>query len=628
MVQLQSARGLLDLSVGVAPSQLCAYELSSCPAGTGLARVTLRAEVPSNTSPSWPAVQVAFVVETTLFDGVYDSSAGEAGSGCANSMGGMPCEESNGVPVFIAHAQQIANSIVRANPNSQVSFAMVDYFATCNWDDCDGAEYHVDIPTFIRAADFGSSVVSTFQSEVLGGNWYYGDSDFSDNFLHSSAITALYGTIVGSGLDWSNNTHHVIVWMGSTAPRDPNYPENYCVSPSQYNVFGGGGNCIGSTCEPSYIFPEGASPNCEGWIHSQDGNSTHSIAQLAKTAHQCTGSVGHVCTVDAIDLYDTPTDYLSKDWPKVTGGGPGSPAVQTDVEHILQAGCDIAGATGGTWAGPSWFTCPNGQTGSLQYVTHGPRDNPNLENPTLLAAFRQVGFGPVLETQVAAGTGNPLFTYVPFGSIQPASPSELNPQISCMRGGLTFAKCDTTTYVFRVNGLTYLGWNWSTNATTNVMYIGDEWTASFNVMAVGPPFETVPVDACTTAPCLAGGSGAIDGMFTRAAYTPAPWAAPRVDSFPLATVSVVPTASPNPPATAPPGPLPGPGAPPPPVPLAPLGPAPGIPTPVPAPTSPLVASALGVIAAGLARAGVVRRPLAIRLRTSAGPVALRNSLGG
>ena len=151
---------------------------------------------------------------------------------CANAAIGTAtlCEESNGVPFFVANAQLIANSISAANPHSQVSFAMVDYFANINnWDDGDGAEYHVDIPQFIPSSQFGQAVKSTFQATVLNGNWYYGDSDLSDNQLTASTITAMYGTIVGSGLDWTNDTHHVIVWMGSTAPRDPNYPEDYCV---------------------------------------------------------------------------------------------------------------------------------------------------------------------------------------------------------------------------------------------------------------------------------------------------------------------------------------------------------------------------------------------------------------
>src|SRR5262249_36912209 len=145
------------------------------------------------------------------------------------------CEESNGVPFFMANAGAIANAIAAANPHTTVSFAMVDYFATLyDWDDGDGAEYHVDVPQFVAAKDFGAAEASSFNSLVMRNSYTYGDSDFSDNFLHSSSITALFGTIIGSGLDWSNDTHHVIVWMGSSAPRDPSYTQNYCVSPSSW----------------------------------------------------------------------------------------------------------------------------------------------------------------------------------------------------------------------------------------------------------------------------------------------------------------------------------------------------------------------------------------------------------
>ena len=381
----------LALGVTATPGTICAYGLNTCAAGNGIGRVTLTADAGSGGIIAWPNVQVAFVMETTLFDGVYDPTAYDPGKDpCASvTLGtGVPCEESNGVNFFQVHAQQVANAIAAANPHSHVSFALVDYFATCDWDDCDGSEYHVDIQNFVPAAYFGTEVQSTFVAQVLGGGFYYGDSDFADNFLASSVITAMYGTIIGSGLSWSPDTHHVIVWMGSTAPRDPNYLENYCVSPSTLYFGQTGSACYGGTCEPSYSFgANGVSPNCEGWIRSQDGNQTHSIAALAHTAPSCTESIGGVCTVDTIDYVAGPTDPYSKDWPTGRqGGGPGGTIVQQNVNHVLLAGCDMAAATGGTWNGPSYFTCPNGVTGSLTYVNHGPYDKPNTDNPSLLAA--------------------------------------------------------------------------------------------------------------------------------------------------------------------------------------------------------------------------------------------------
>jgi hypothetical protein len=612
----------LQLGITTNPHTICAFGADSCPAGVGTSRVTLSAAAGSAGALTWPNVEVAFVIETTSYDGVFDPGAGDPGldpCAAADPGAGTLCEESNGVPFFVANAQLIANSISAANPHSQVSFAMVDYFANINnWDDGDGAEYHVDIPSFIPSGTFGQTVKSTFQAEVLNGGYYYPDSDMSDNQLTSSSITAMYGTIIGSGLDWSNNTHHVIVWMGSTAPRDPNYPENYCVaSDDQYYAAEG---CIGATCEPSYHFPSGNSPQCEGWVKSQDGNATHSIAELAKTAPSCTGSVGGVCTVDAIDYYDTPTDYESQGWPAgARNGGPGTSAVVADATHIILAGCDIAAATGGTWDGPAWAACPNGEAGSLQYVPHGSYTNPDTTNPSLFNALREVGFGPVLETQVAAGTDRPIFSFVPFGNIAPAPASELQATASCVRNGIDLRTCQTEPSLVHFDGLTYLGWNWSTNSTSNVMYLGDYWTASFNVIATGPPYTTVPVDACTTTDCKAGGSGAIDGLYTSASYVPYTNNTVLTQSFPLGVVDVQLTATGSAPPTVPPAPPPAP----PPFPILAPSPLPiiqqiGVGNSVGIANVSLQATAAGFLGAGFTTISVKNRPVAMKIAGKSG----------
>ena len=108
---------------------------------------------------------------------------------------------------------------------------------------------------------FGGLVISTFQQSVMNGLWYSWDQDLDNNFLDSSSITALYGAIVGSQLNWSAGAHHVVVWMGSSAPRDPHYPEDYCVSSSQYNLGAPPGSCYSQSCEPSWPFATGPSPN-------------------------------------------------------------------------------------------------------------------------------------------------------------------------------------------------------------------------------------------------------------------------------------------------------------------------------------------------------------------------------
>jgi len=613
-----SSFGALQLGVTDNPGTICAYDLASCAAGVGESRVTLSANAGGSGFLAWPDVQVAFVVETTSMDGVYDPSAGDPGGDPCVGTQGYLCEESNGVPFFVAHAQDIANSISAANPHSHVTFAMVDYFATLdNFDDGDGSEYHVDIQQFVASADFGGAVTSTFQAQVLGGGWVYSDSDMSDNQIHSSVITAMYGTIIGSGLTWANDTHHVIVWMGSTCPRDPDCVENYCVSSSDYS--GGGGCSASPTCEPSYQFLDGSSPKCEGWVRSQDGNVNDSIAQLAKTAPSCTDSIGGVCTVDAIDLWDTPTDPLSKGWP--TGranGGPGGSAVVTNVQHILLAGCDIAAATGGTWDGPSFFTCPSGQEGTLQYVPHGPATKPNLNNPTLLIAFREIGFGPVLETQVASGSNRPIFTFVPFGHI--AFAPDLSPSQQCQRHGANLKGCGAPKEYYE-NGVHFLGWNWSSNKSQNNMFIGDSWTASFNVMATGGPFTTVPLHACITTACKAAGSTEVNGFYSSASFVPFTNNSITTESFPLAliTVQLTPTLSPA-------------GAPPPPPPPAPPA------FPIVAPTAvgvpqqigignnvgvaniSLQAASAGFLGAGFVRVQLKNKPVAMRVAAKSGTI--------
>ena len=612
----------LQLGVSAAPQAICANQDTACSAGAPVSRVTLSASAGGNGQLVWPAVQVAFVVETTNYDGVFDPTAGEPGFEPCALQGGTStlCEESNDVPFFIANAQSIASAIQAANPHTSVSFAMVDYFATIdNWDDGDGAEYHVDIPQFIPASDFGSAVQQTFFVDPMDNHYYYGDNDMADNFLHSSVITALYGTIIGSGLDWANNTHHVIVWIGSTAPRDPGYAENYCISGSAWNSYGQDWGCTGSTCEPSYHFVNGASPGCEGWIHSQDGNMTHSIAALAHTATQCTQSIGGDCTIDAIDVWNTPTDPYSQGWPTKydnIGGGPGGSQTVQDSEHILEAGCDIAAATGGTWSGPAWASCPNGQQGSLQYVPHGPYDKPYTSNPTLFNAIRQIGFGPVLETQVASGGVKPIFQFLPFGNI--AIAPNLQATAACLRQGELLHSCQTLPTFVKVGGVTGLAWNWSTNKSTNTMFVGDSWTASFNVIAVGPPYALVPVDACVTATCKSGGSGSILGSYTWASYVPATNNTVVTESFPLASIRVELATSGGLIATAPPPPpVPPPFA----IPTAPPLPVPqqiGVGQSVGIANFSLQAIAAGLLSAGFMRVSIKVRPIAMRVAAKTG----------
>jgi hypothetical protein len=570
----------LDLSVAANPSSICVGQTTDCPAGVGVSRVTLTATAPPNTYETWPSVQVAFVIETTLYDGVYDPTVqGSSYDQCADAddPAGGACEESNGVPFFVNNAQSIANAIQAANPHTTVSFALVDYFATLDrQDDGDGSEYHVDIATFVPANQFGADVQSTFGSQVLESGDRYSDSDFSDNILHSSSITALYGTIIGSGLNWANDTHHVIVWMGDTAPRDPNYLEDYCVSPSDYYPPGqpSAYPCYDSGCEPSYPFQSGASPQCEGWVASQDGDPNDSIAALAHNSPTCSDSVGGDCTIDMIDLWATPTDPYSPGWPSLDatptlGGGPGGPNVETNVAHVLLAGCAMAAATGGSWDGPSFFSCPNGQTGTLQPEFLGPFGDPNLQNPSLFAAFRGISFGPVTSSLIATATDHPLFTFVPYGSFQVLPGASAQFQTACEEpDGSLSPDCPVQPLTQNVvlgpgQNVTVYGWNWSTDYADNQMQAGDTWIASFWVDAAGPPYGVEPVDACITPSCALSDSQALDGMYTSAIYIPSTNNTVLIQSFPVATIDVQSPPSNVPPPTlpSPPPPVPPPGIP-------------------------------------------------------------------
>lgn len=635
----------LSLSTSADPTVICSLSGRTCPSAASESRVLLSAVAPSP-PPSWPAVQVAFVIETTAFDGVADPSICilDNAAACtddknpppnpldpclvASSGNGPLCEESNGVPFLEDHLSAITSLISASNPYARVTYAMVDYGGSCDlFDDaCEQSAYHVDSAAFLPGAQFATTVGSAFKQGVLGGGYILTDEDLSDNFLHSPSISALYGTITGSALAWSPNTHHVIVWMGSTAPRDPSYPENYCVSSSamtraSYPM------CSGATCEPAMRFSNGVSPNCEGWDHSNDGNPGDSIAALAHSSQSCANSIGGVCVIDTIDLWNTPTDPYSQGWPTScytcpNGSrlGPGTPQVLHDSNDILLAGCDLAAATGGTWDGPAYYSCPNGQAGGLQYVSHGPASRPNTANPTLMSAFRGIGFGPIPNTRVAVGAAQPLFSYVPFANIAPAP----DPQFaaSCETPNGYRSDCPQLPTIEHHGGAVTYGWNWSNRPANNVLYAGDEWSASFYVVNTGPPYAVVPVDACVTLACGAAGSGAVGGYYTWAAYCYPNTTQVLRQSFPLALVTVdfVPPSTPPPATVAPPSPPPSP------VPIPVAAPAPVVnPVVVGLPLqSPLGALSIQATAAGLLTAGMTRVLIKNRLVTM--PVAVRSGL--
>lgn len=386
----------LDLGVDTTPGAVCVSPTTSCSAETDTARVTVSATASPHGPADWPAVQVLFVLETTAYDGTFDyASTGETQQNpsiylavCSPAYPYQLCDEANAVGAFVSNASGIADSIQAAHPATAVTFGLVDYFATHDqWGNPNGSEYHVDLGNFVPAGQFESAVDRTFLTQVLNGVPVMKDSGLGENFLHSSSITALYGALSGAGLAWSNDTHHVIVWIGSTVPRDPNYVVNYCVSQSANanhyatNVTKPG--CYSSGCEPSYNFtPTLRSPACEGWVLPQDGNPNDSIAALARSSPDCRESLGGSCTIDMIEVpggadwaggYDPnngPYFWLPNgtmpgstsdgiwgclNWGSGTCSKDGIIATQQiwqNVNRTRDASCDLAMATGGSWDGP------------------------------------------------------------------------------------------------------------------------------------------------------------------------------------------------------------------------------------------------------------------------------------
>ena len=613
---VNSGTGAISLSVSVTPGIICVSSNIGCPSNQRTARVTMTAAAPPYVTISYPAVQVVFLLETTIYDGVYDGSGGPPSTeACADSTLHEPCEESNGVPFFLTHAGEIANAIASANPRSSVSFGLVDFFATGDvYDDAPADTiaygYHVDVGSPVPPGAFQAAVSSSFTQGVLGGGWTYPDADFGDNLLHSDSITALYGALMGYGIDWIPGAHHVLVLIGSTAPRDPSYVQNYCVSPSEawrLACYGGDGP-YSSGCEPAYNFGSGVSPSCIGWITSHNGNVNDSIAALSRSAPPCANSLGKRCTIDVVDLWTTPTDPFSGGWPSAHGGGPGGTYVVQNTQRVLTAGCDLARVTNGSWDGPSYFSCPGGTIGGLDYVPYGSVAAPETANPSLFEAFRGVSFGPLVSDVAARGGNESMFRFVPFANVRPAP--NLHAETSCLTQFGSLATCPGPTFQ-NGTGFMSLNWNWSNNPTDNVLRTGDLWVASFDVIAIGAPYGNIPVDACTTPACAAGGSGPVAGTWTAARYLPPSGGALVVQSYPLAIIRIIfgPQA-PVPPGNIPPTVLPPPITT---IPGAPLGTGP-LPTPTTAATLPTVsvqALGAGFLGAGFIRMAQKNRPMAV-----------------
>lgn len=622
----------LDLSIHSAVPEICLNDATSCSSGAGDSLISLSAR--GNTSPlrAWPAVTIVFVLETSPYDGAYDPTIHDPGNDtCALLDNGTspPCYESNAVPFFAVDAGIVAKNITAAHPGTRFTFGLVDYSAAYDrWDDGDGYEYHVDIGRPVPASEFGPAVNSTFVNETLQGKTYLPGSGLSDNILESPSITALYGVLAGAGISWTNSTHHVIVWMGSTAPRDPNYPENYCVTPSAHvpdNATCPNPNppkYMAPTCEPSYAYGTTGivSPNCEGWIVSHNGVFGDSIANFAHTSTNCAGALGGNCTIDTVDVLNGIDDFVSGYWAYTTRN---DTIAFHDALNILGAGCDMENATGGTWAGFGGYACPDGTLGTLYQGRFGTYDHPITNNSLLMTALANVGLGTPPNPVAAFGNSKPMFTFATTGNI--AIDPDFTPYASCSSLIGSTSLCQRYPNVTHVGMQTVLQWNWSTDPNLNTLYTGDNWTAYLQVMATGPPVNTpVPIDACTTIECFDYGSVIVDGYYTSAAYFLPVVNHSITPSFPLALITVVGqppnSLSSNPPPPPPTG---------------------GVSPPVPAPspvTSPVVqpvpvfasatsigglsvqATAAGMLAAGFAKVAIRPRTVAMKVGVKSGAV--------
>jgi len=138
---------------------------------------------------------------------------------------------------------------------------------------------------------------------------------------------------------------------------------------------------------------------------------------------------------------------------------------------------------------------------------------------------------------VAEGTSQPIFQFIPIGSIT-VVPDQIISAECVLPSGAPFRSCQHLPLDVNQTGVHGLAWNWSVDSTTNEMGPGDVWTTSFLVYASGPPFATVPVDACTMLFCKAAGSSSVHGLFTWALYSHGAGSAVVEQSFPIGTVAV------------------------------------------------------------------------------------------
>jgi PKD repeat protein len=526
------ASGPLTLSVSTSANAVCAYGLSTCNGTPSTLRVHLTASAPPNRTRSSTNVQILFLLELSPM-----------ANGCAGGQVGGGCESgaTQAGEAFYLSSGAIATRLQRAHPTLNLTFGLATTQGTAGrFDDGDGLPFAAPVGNFTNDTLYGPAVNHSFPP------WQLGDLDDSDNQLQTSTITALYGAFTGQSATyppssgylssgsvyWSPNATHVVVWIGATAPQDPNYREDICpLRDLEYPCGGTAGNGSMPTCEPAANFSGGASPRCEGWLTSQGGHSPDSIASLSLLAAECVNSTAGRCVVDSVVLNSTSTDPASPVWKPGTLPGGTIGDVRNDTFHVVEAGCDIARVTGGSWDGPRNSTCGN-VSGSLPYVA-------NASNPYLLSALSNISFGGLAAPGVVASPLNstPMFEFSPSADF--AFAPVLNATTTCTSTTGPVPRCPTLPWTGEVLGTTVLGWNWSSAPGHSSMTFGDVWSASFDLVAKVGPSSQAAIDRCDTNPCLATNSSST-APYSLVEFTPWGLAFPLEESFPLASVAIVP----------------------------------------------------------------------------------------
>jgi hypothetical protein len=494
-----------------------------------------------------PFVQVVFMVETTLYDGVYNASIGNYGGGVngPDPCSG-PCRESDGVPFFVNNVANITSGMTMRNTGNatspgvasspHVTFALADYSAS---------DYNVDIPSFSPAGTFAGTVSALASQGMLFGNGWVpsksilGDSDFSKDFLESPMISAMNETLRGQDLGWISNstTLHVIVWIGSTLPGDPGYQGDYCAT-----YYTGAKACPDPT------------PTCNEPAHTSPSEMKGSYCPAMSDIATLAKSEG--VTIDTIDLPDGMTEAGSGDYD--AGNATQTAAADNDVTSILFAGCYLAQQTGGSWEGPSpastgvGFACsaaPSG-TGGAGNLTNTFRTTAKgnyswADNPSLGWALTNVTF-PVIQStsSVAAfGTQSSTFNFIPFVvSGAGFTFTTAGESFTCISNNTLNidTACDSAWNSYITGGESW-GWPYSQ------MWLNDSWSVVFNI-SVSPSFPAgdlnnqVPVDVCATsfAGCQGtGNTGLGANVLSEVSYSNYRQSK-AVQSFPPAFVTVIP----------------------------------------------------------------------------------------